>query len=185
MPETPQPAWFDDLWSDEPDRRQAAYEQALADTVDEVAWAEEVWDETVERLTDDDNHTRSIAAQVLCHLARSAPDRAAADLPSIVEVTHDERFVTARHTLQAMWRVGLAGETCRARVTDTLETRFLNCGDEKNSTLIRNDIVEALGRIHRIDPNAGIDRLVTELIGHETDAKYRTKYERTWRSALR
>lgn len=183
MLEATRPEWFDDLWSQERDRRQNAYQRALADTVDKVDWAETVWDETVERLTDTDNHNRSIAAQVLCHLARSAPGRAAADLPSIIAVTHDERFVTARHTLQSLWRIGLADEACRARVIEALETRFLDCTDEKNATLIRNDIVEGLARIHRLDPKAGTDELVTDLIGRETDPKYRSKYQRTWRKA--
>jgi len=71
-----------------------------------VDWAYEVWDDLIEMLSDKDNHVRAIGAQVLCNLARSDPKgRMLKDFEKLLVVTRDERFVTARHTFQAIWKV--------------------------------------------------------------------------------
>ena len=55
-------------------------------------------------LTDKNNRNRSIAAQVLCNLAKSDPSqKLLQDFPALFDVVTDERFVTARHALQAMF----------------------------------------------------------------------------------
>jgi hypothetical protein len=44
--------------------------------------------------------SRAIAAQVLCNLAKSDPkNRMAKDFQALLNVTKDERFVTARRVL--------------------------------------------------------------------------------------
>ena len=68
---------------------------------------------------------RAIAAQVLCNLAKSDPEqRMLRDFPALLAVTKDKRFVTARHTLQALWKVGLAGQVQRQMLVDGLAGRF-------------------------------------------------------------
>ena len=50
-----------------------------------------------------DNHNRAIAAQVLCNLAKSDPQyRMLKDFGALLAVIKDERFVTARHCMQAV-----------------------------------------------------------------------------------
>ncbi len=57
------------------------------------------------------NHRRSRGAQFLAGLAISDPEKRILTIfPTLWEVTKDPKFVTARHSLQAIWRVGLAGE---------------------------------------------------------------------------
>jgi hypothetical protein len=74
-----------------------------------VPWAGEVWDTVVANLGHRDNHNRAIAAQILCNLAVHEPSgRIVADLPALIEVTRDERFVTARHCLLSLWKIGTA-----------------------------------------------------------------------------
>jgi hypothetical protein len=41
----------------------------------------------------------------------------------LITVTWDERFVTARHCLRSLWRIGLGGETQRRAVLDALAKR--------------------------------------------------------------
>ena len=72
-----------------------------------------------------DRALQNAAYQLLCNLAaRSADGRAVEDLPALIEVTHDARFVTARHCLESLWKIGLAGDQCRAAVPATLADRY-------------------------------------------------------------
>jgi len=103
----------------------------------------------VESLTHKDNHVRAIAAQVLCNLARSDPEnRMLKDFDALLAVTKDERFVTARHCLQALWKVGAAGKQQQTKLVDGLAGRFEECITEKNSTLIRYDIIQGLKNLY-------------------------------------
>jgi len=178
------PSWYPDLWSSDRTRQNTAYTTALDATENPVDWATAVWDDTLDRLSDPDNHNRSIAAQLLCRLAVNEPDRIITALPALIEVTRDSRFVTARHSLQSLWRIACAGtDACRA-VVDALTDRFEDCIGEKNATLIRSDIVEGLANIQRTDPDQQLEQTALELIDTEPDEKYRTKYRRVWRKSI-
>lgn len=122
-----------------------AYKNILKATELEVNWAYEVWDQLKEELTHFDHHKRSRAAQFLASLAISdLENRMLLDFSELWKVTKDERFVTARHSLQAIWKVGLAGREQTELVINHLTDRFRNCEDEKNYTLIRSDIIQNL-----------------------------------------
>ncbi|MGJ6967412.1 hypothetical protein ACSDR0_36390 [Streptosporangium sp. G11] len=176
------PQGFSELWSKNRERQNAAYEEMMRATGDPVPWAYAVWDEVVGNLAHEDNHNRAIAAQILCNLAVSDPEeRILKDLAALVEVTRDERFVTARHCLRSLWRIGLAGPTRRTVLVDALAARFGECEPEKNYTLIRNDIVVGLRDLHRATGDETIARRATALIETEDDVKYRRKYEKSWR----
>ena len=90
--------------------------------------------------------------------------------------TKDPQFVTARHTLQALWHVGLVGKKQQAKVVTGLSARFRECAEEKNGTLIRYDIVQGLRRIHDATKDEGIRKRALALIATEEDPKYRRKY---------
>jgi len=99
------------LWSEDRELQNKAFTYILETTDKPVDWAYEIWDELIKNLSDKDNHNRAIAAQVLCNLAKSdSKDRMLKDFPVLLAVTKDERFVTARHCMQALWKVGVAGE---------------------------------------------------------------------------
>ncbi|WP_349775439.1 hypothetical protein [Mesobacillus maritimus] len=99
----------------------------------------------VTELTDKDAHKRSRAAQFLSQLAISDPEkRILRDYPSIWEVTKDKKFVTARHSLQSIWRIALAGDEQKDLVLKSITERFHTCVGEKNYTLIRFDIIHGL-----------------------------------------
>jgi hypothetical protein len=82
----------------------------LAVTDKEVDWVNEVWDILLEWLTDRDKDRRSRSAQFLSNLALSDPEkRILNDFSKLWTVTYDPKFITARHTLQNIWKVGLSG----------------------------------------------------------------------------
>jgi hypothetical protein len=175
------PSNFADLWCDDRLRQGEAFRQVLELTSDPVEWAYDVWDKVLEQLTDKNNRNRSIAAQILCNLAKSDPSqRTLRDFPALFDVVTDERFVTARHALQAMWKVGCVGKTHQDLVVAALEDRFSECVTHNNCTLIRYDIIECLRRLFDAVHNDEIRTRAKALIELECDPKYKKKYLTLW-----
>ncbi len=153
-------------------------------TDEPVDWAYEVWDRMLADLTHREGHKRAFAAQMLARLAISDPDgRMLEDFPRVAAVMKDEKTVTARHTLQSIWRVGLAGPEQEKMVVAALERRFRECADEKNGTLVRTDVVTALGRLFGATGAGEIEARANALMEAEPDEKSRRKQRAAWRKA--
>jgi HEAT repeat protein len=160
----------------------ASYTELMKLTAEPVDWAYEAWDELLEALTAKDNRLRSIASQLLANLAKSDPKaRIVRDFEKLLAVTKDEKFVTARHAMQAIWRVGAAGKMQRKAVVEGLSRRFAECTAEKNCTLIRSDISEGLKKLYDAVGDDGIRKTALALIETETDPKYQKKYLTVWK----
>jgi hypothetical protein len=174
---------FDNLHSKVRLVQHRAFMSVLAATDKRVSWAYDVWDSLVADLHSKDNHERAIAAQVLCNLAKSDPQRRMLkDLAALLRLTRDERFVTARHCMQALWKVGVAGVEQRALLLKGLERRFRECSREKNCTLIRYDIQQSLRNVYDGTRDGKIRQKAQELLETEKDLKYRRKYAALWRN---
>jgi hypothetical protein len=174
---------LDNLHSSDRELQNTAFFSVLEMTNQPVDWAYEVWEELVQTLKHKDNHERAIAAQVLCNLAKSDPEnKMLQDFDMLFAVTKDERFVTARHCLQSLWKVGVAGKVQQQMVVDGLASRFNECIAEKNSTLIRSDIIQALRNVYDAVQDEEVREKAFELIETEEDSKYRKKYERVWKA---
>jgi hypothetical protein len=172
---------FTDLWCDDRERQGKAYQEILTLTEQPVAWACDVWDEVLRQLKDKHNRNRSIAAQVLCNLAKSDPrHRILKDFPVLFDVVADERFVTARHAMQSMWKVGCVGKKHQDMVVTALEKRFTDCVTHKNCTLIRYDIIECLRKLDDATMTKDIQQRAEALIQLESDPKYKKKYSTLW-----
>jgi len=179
-------AILNDLRSSDKNLRYHAFMNLIKITDEPVDWAYQVWDELLANLKHKDNHVRAIAAQLLCNLAKSDPgNRMLKDFGSILAVTRDERFVTARHTMQALWKVGLAGEKERKLLLEGLEARYHECISERNTTLIRYDIIQDLRNLYDEVKEEYIREKALELIELEEDLKYRKKYASLWRDSSR
>jgi hypothetical protein len=170
------------LWESDRDAQNEAYYAVIEASYKPVTWAYELWDELLENLSHKDNHNRAIAAQLLCNLAKSDPEkRILRDFDSLLNVTRDERFVTARHCMQALWKVGLAGEEQQEKYLNGLSLRFAECISEKNCTLIRSDIQESLRNVYDVSKDESLKEKALALIESEEDAKYRKKYAAIWK----
>ena len=159
-----------------------AYHALLEATYPSVDWAYDAWNELVCDLISPDNRLRSIAAQLLCNLAKSDPkNRILNDFDALLNVTRDEKFVTARHALQSLWKIGAVGPKHRQKLLAGLALRFNECASEKNCTLIRYDIIVAHKTLHDAAPHESIHIQALALIETEPDLKYRKKYVGVWK----
>ena len=173
---------IENMWSADRDLQNQGFSYIMQVTDKPVDWAYEVWDDVVKNLKHVDNHNRAIAAQVLCNLAKSDPkERILKDLPALLTLTKDERFVTARHCMQALWKIGVVGEKQRKKLVDGLAGRFKECITEKNCTLIRYDIIQSLRNVYDAVKDEKVKAKALELIETEEDLKYRKKYASLWK----
>ncbi len=173
---------LNNLWSEDRALQNITFSRMLASTQKPVDWAYEIWDELLENLSHQDNHNRAIAAQVLCNLAKSDPEnRMQKDFAALLALTKDERFVTARHCMQALWKVGLVGEAQKKLLMAGLATRFKECLKENNSTLIRYDICVVIKKVFDGTQDEKLRAAALALIETETDLKYRKKYAGVWK----
>ncbi|MEJ7768188.1 MAG: hypothetical protein WKF89_10290 [Chitinophagaceae bacterium] len=178
--------FLDNLHSTNPDQRYTAFQHVIAVTQQRVDWSYHVWDELITMLRNGDNHQRSIAAQVLSNLAKSDPEkRMLQDMDDIIIVTKDVKFVTARHSLQSLWKIAIASKELQEKVLDILSKRFSECVVEKNATLIRYDILEVFKKTYDVVGDEKIKELSLALIEKEQDPKYRKKYSGLWKGAFK
>jgi hypothetical protein len=175
---------LDNIRSEDGQLQNKAYSYLMKVTEAPVDWAYDAWDELLDGLKHKDNHVRAISAQLLANLAKSDPKgRMLKDFEALLLVTKDERFVTARHCLQSLWKIGLEGKKNQQLVIDGLEMRFHECISEKNCTLIRYDISVALHNLYDATTSNEIKDKALELIELEQDLKYKKKYAMVWKKA--
>jgi hypothetical protein len=174
---------LDNIHSEDGELQNEAYHFLMEQTEKPVDWAYEAWDELVEGLTHKDNHVRAISSQLMANLGKSDPKgRMFNDFDKLLNVTKDEKFVTARHCLQNIWKVGLGGKNAQILVVQGLEKRFRECAKEKNGTLIRHDILIGLRNLYEATTSSEIREKALELIGLEEDAMYKKKYAGVWKT---
>lgn len=156
---------------------------ALMDATEKpVDWTYEAWDELIEGLTHKDNHVRAISSQILTHLAKSDPKRKIfKDFDKLLSVTKDERFVTARHCMQSLWKVAVVGKKQQAIYMDGLSKRFNECVTEKNGKLIRYDILVSMRNVYNEVKDEAIREKSLVLIESEKDLKNKKKYATVWK----
>ncbi len=138
---------IDNLRSNDPNQSYASFQYIIKLTQQPVDRADDVWDDLLVLLKSKDNHERASAAQVLSNLAKNDQKRMLKDLDKLMAVTMDERFVTARHSVQSLWKVGATSKYLQNKVVDRLSKRFRDCTTEKNCTLIRYYIIQVYRRV--------------------------------------
>ena len=177
---------MNDLKSADKDREDRAYQTLLEMTAEHVDWAYEIWEDLLRLTAKGNNRQRSIAGQLLSNLAKSDPElRLVRDADHLIAVTKDERFVTARHVLLALWKIAIVGDRQREAIVNGLVRRFKECTAEKNCMLIRYDIQCVFKKIYEVTGDEGLRSTAEQLISLEEDGKYKRKYDTLWRSAAK
>ncbi|MFJ7951033.1 hypothetical protein ACIQZG_05815 [Lysinibacillus sp. NPDC096418] len=170
---------FSNLTEHDRDIQYETFEELMKIVKEPVDWTYSVWEQLIKALTYKNGHVRAQSAQLLCALAaKSDPEeRVLEDFMKIWAVTYDENTVTARHTLQSIWRIGLGGQVQRDLVVSRLANRFHTCVDEKHPTLIRYDIIVSLKNLFDATNDIKILNIAQDLIEKEQDTKYKRKYK--------
>ncbi len=156
-----------------------SYEKLVKIMQEPVDWTYAVWEQLIQALTYKDGHVRARAVQFLCALAaKSDPEeRVLEDFLKIWAVTYDDKTVTARHSLQAIWQIGLAGQVQRDLIVSYLAKRFQTCIDEKHPALMRYDIIVSFKKLFDATNDTKLLEIAQRLIEEEQDAKYKKKYK--------
>lgn len=173
---------LDNIRSEDGQMQNKAYFALMDITEKPAGWAYEAWDELMEGLTHKDNHVRAISSQILTHLAKSDPKgRIFKDFDKLLNVTRDERFVTARHCMQSLWKVAVVGKKQQAMYMDGLSKRFKECVTEKNGKLIRYDILVSMRNVYNEVGDESIRERAQALIASEKDVKNQKKCAGVWK----
>lgn len=161
-----------------------SYQRLNKATAERVGWADRAWEGLRPLLSHKDNRVRSISGQTLCNLAPSASSgMVERDLDELFSVTRDERFVTARHVLLALWKVGLRDRQLRRKLLAKLAERFRSADGEKNGSLVRYDILSVMRQLFDATGDESVKAGAMALIPIEQSEKYRKKYAKVWREA--
>ena len=177
---------LNNLHSSDKEPRYASFQFLLKETNKPVPWVYQVWDDLFVLLKNGDNHQRAIAAQLLSNLAKSdSQQRILSHFDELMKVTRDEKFVTARHSLQSLWKIGVVANTLRDELTGALDERFKECIGEKNCTLIRYDIIVVFKKMFDAVNDEKLRKTALALIECEPDPKYRKKYLGVWKDVLK
>ncbi|WP_155593284.1 hypothetical protein [Lysinibacillus cavernae] len=175
---------FSNLTELDQDVQYESYEELMKIMQEPVDWTYAVWEQLVKALTYNNGNARARAAQILCALAaKSDPEeRVLEDFLKIWAVTYDEQFGTARSALQAIWKIGLAGQVQRDLVVSYLAKRFQTCLDEKHPTLIRYDIIVSFKKLYDQTKDPKLLDIAHRLINEEQDNKNKKKFKSAIRS---
>jgi hypothetical protein len=170
------------LDSTDKDSRYRAFTELIQMTNKPVPWAYEAWDQLLALAKDGDNHQRAIGVQMIANLTESdVENRILKDLNKLIKVTKDPMFVTARHSLLCLWKIGVKDAEHQRVVMAKLTKRFKECSVEKNCTLIRYDIQTVMKRMYDAREDDKVRSQALKLMELERDVKYKKKYSMVWR----
>jgi hypothetical protein len=169
---------FDELSSTDDKSRLNALQTLLKLTETPVKWVYEVWDVLLEKLENENSYQRSIGILLLCNLAKSdREDRMKHSLDRILAHTRDEKFITSRQCIQNIWKVAAANKSNRGKVLTHLEKRFMECENEKHYNLLRQDVLQSILSLYKLEKNGVLLTKIQALIAQEGNLKYRKQYE--------
>jgi len=173
--------YLDDIEGTDPAQRTRAYNELL-DLTEGVVDVTGLWDRIAAYMDSKDNHLRSIGGQLLCSLAKSDTEGRFFDyFDWIKRLTKDPMFVTARHVLQASYRIGLAGPKYRKLVLDFYEARYDDCAAERNASLIRFDILVCMKKLYDAKRDPALAERARQRIMTVSSDTDRTKYRKVWK----
>ena len=169
---------MDDLESTDDNIRLNALQSLLEITDSKVDWIYEVWDHLLNKLNNENSYQRTLAIILLCNLAKSdTENRLEHSLDRLLAHTRDDKFITSRKCLQNIWKVAATNSFNRKKVLRHLENRFAECADEKHYNLLRQDIIQSIVLLHKVENDDALLTKARALIAEEKDVKYQKQYE--------
>jgi bacterioferritin-associated ferredoxin len=166
-------ALIEDLSSKHDGIRKTALDELMAITENRVEWVYEYLDIFKSKLQSENSYQRNIGAMLLANLAKSDTQGRLTDvMEAIIRQMDDEKFITARITLQHAWKFAEAcGPCARAIAAGLVETLKNNRHLKTHGNLIRLDAITSINRILKLCPDAVNEQAVREIIRETCDAK--------------
>jgi hypothetical protein len=156
------------------DIRYEAFRRLMSITEEPVPWIYEAWDELTGKFKSDNSYQRTIAMNLFCNLSRcDSQKRIVEILPQLLALTEDEKFITRRQTMQALWKVAWFEPELLGPVVDKYIERFSTCVKEEHPNLLQRDIVQALLTLAELRNDTELSKKVNQLIESEPDPKAR------------
>jgi hypothetical protein len=157
--------------------RYSAFQALLRLTETPVDWFGSHRGALARKLADENSYQRSIAAMLLCNLAKSAKSgEFDGILDAMMPLADDEKFITQRQYLQNIWKVAIADGAYRDRIVRQMIEEFNLSAARKHCNLLRLDILSTMIQIMRHEDAEDLRNAIGAMIDSETDEKSRKKY---------
>jgi hypothetical protein len=154
--------------------RYEAFKELMTITEQPVQWDDEVWKLLGAKLDSDNSYQRSIGMNLLCNLTRSDHDKHIIGvLPKLLALTEDEKFITRRQTLQALWKVAWFLPETYENVVGKYVERFTTCVNEEHANLLQRDAIQGLLTLAELRNDEALFGKIDQLIQSEPDDKAR------------
>jgi hypothetical protein len=112
------------------------------------------------------------------YLAKSdVKNRLADSLDRLLVHTNDEKFITSRQCIQNIWKIAAINKPNREKILRHLEKRFVDCVDEKHYNLLRQDIIQSMLALYKVEKDDVLLARAQALVAKEQEPKYRKQYE--------
>jgi hypothetical protein len=164
---------FRDLESKDDKIRYPAFKKLQEVTEKKVTWIYDKWFTLTEKLESDNSHQRTIGLTLLANLSKSDEELWIAKIiDKYLEHFDDEKFITARLCIQAVWKIALVNDRLRRKIINSLEQSYWrNIHLKTHGNLIRQDIVASLDQIFQNTKDKEVINLVLRIAAEETDDK--------------
>lgn len=148
--------YFEDLNAKNNTIRKQAFDALMTLSEAKVSWADEAFDILAPKLDCTNSFQRSIGMILLSNLAKSGIEN---KLSEIIEryLSHldDEKFITARQSIQACYKAALCCDSIRKQVVNRLFSLFSSSRHlTTHANLIQKDIVTSLFNIYKECPDS-------------------------------
>ena len=111
---------------------------------------------------------------LFCNLSRSDSQKRIVEvLPQLLALTEDEKFITRRQTMQALWKIAWFDPELLGPIVNQYVERFSSCVNEEHANLMQRDIVQALLTLAEMRNDSELSNKVNQLIESEPDPKAR------------
>jgi hypothetical protein len=165
---------FNDLDSKDDKIRYPAFKKLQEITEQPVGWIYDKWYLLVDKLSSNNSYQRTIGFMLLANLCKSdTQHRTGCILNNLLNVTEDEKFITARQAFQNIWKIAVIDPSFENTITKYLEKSWVeNIHLKNHPNLIKQDIIFSLWNIYKAKNNKSVNDLITHLIVSENDEKF-------------
>ena len=164
---------FNAVGSKDDKARFAAFQKLLVITEQPVSWIYDKWFLLTEKLESKNSYQRTIGFMLIANLCKSdTQNRLSQIIDKLLDVTNDEKFITARQAFQNVWKIALHNRPLEPKIMNHLENEWAeNIHLSSHPNLIKQDIISSIKKVYDSTKNEALAQIAEKLIGLESDEK--------------